>query len=608
MTDVTEKHWVFDTEVYKNCTLFLAQCVETEEWFELFKSDNGSDSRLEAFLKEPNTFVGFNSQNYDNLIVSAWCQGMSSEQIKAISDDIIQNESSPFVIRKKYKLKDKIKNHIDLIEVAPSFVGLKAYGARMFMNLLQDLPFEPDSVLTEHDEHELALYCQNDVKTTVELFKRLKKEIDLRIELSVQYWLDLRSKSDSQIAEQVFIKNLKLKSQEIPIPKTVRYEPPYYLQMYFSGTQEVLDRASNIEFQVDQQSGHIKMPSELDIEVNSRTGSYKIGIGGLHSTHDKKVTHVAGKDHQIMEIDAASFYPTIMLNGGLCPSHIGQKFIDEYQRIYDQRINAKMSGDKTVADTLKISLNGTFGKLASKHSILYAPDLMLATTLTGQFTLLMLIEWLEDVGSEIKILSANTDGIVIKLPNTEEKKVRECVAEFEELSRFSFEYTPYKCLAIKDVNNYIAVKPDQTIKAKGIYAPISLRKNPTAPICSEAVSKWLATGVDFETTIDQAPFHGFITARSVTGGAQQGGKYLGKVVRWYQSTESLAPILYEKNGNKVPKSEGARQCMNINNWDEQPKDLDKAYYVRECIEIAHQLGAETFLDLNQIFASNFGVK
>ena len=31
-------------------------------------------------------------------------------------------------------------------------------------------------------------------------------------------------------------------------------------------------------------------------------------------------------------------------------------------------------------------------------------------------------------------------------------------------------------------------------------------------------------------------------------------------------------------------------------------------YVRECIEIAHQLGAETFLDLNQIFASNFGVK
>ena len=159
------------------------------------------------------------------------------------------------------------------------------------------------------------------------------------------------------------------------------------------------------------------MPSELDIEVYSRTGSYKIGIGGLHSTHDKKVTHVAGKDHQIMEIDAASFYPTIMLNGGLCPSHIGQKFIDEYQRIYDQRIKAKMSGDKTVADTLKISLNGTFGKLASKHSILYAPDLMLATTLTGQFTLLMLIEWFENEGSEIEILSANTDGICLKFPN-----------------------------------------------------------------------------------------------------------------------------------------------------------------------------------------------
>ena len=604
---MTEKHWVFDTEVYSNCTLFLAQCVENGGWFEIFRSENGSESRLESFLKKSNTFVGFNSQNYDSLIVSAWCQNMSSEQIKVISDDIIQNESSPFAIRKKYKLKDKIKNHIDLIEVAPSFVGLKAYGARMFMDILQDLPFEPDSVLTERDEHELARYCTNDVRTTVELYKHLTKEIELRVELSMQYWLDLRSKSDSQISEQIFIKNLRLKKQEIPIPKTIRYEPPHYLGLS-SKNQEILDRASNLEFQVDQASGHVKMPSELDIEVNSRTGSYKLGIGGLHSTHDKKVTHVAGKDHQIMEIDAASFYPTIMLNGGLYPSHIGQKFIDEYQRIYDQRIKAKMSGDKTVADTLKISLNGTFGKLASKHSILYAPDLMLSTTLTGQFTLLMLIEWLENEGSEIEILSANTDGIVLRFPNFRERNVRDCVTEYEELSRFSFEYTPYKCLAIKDVNNYIAVKPDQTIKAKGIYAPISLRKNPTAPICSEAVAKWLATGVDFETTIDQAPFHGFITARSVTGGAQQGGKYLGKVVRWYQSTESLAPILYEKNGNKVPKSEGARQCMNIKNWDEQPKDLDKAYYIRECIEIAHQLGAENFLDLNQIFASNFGVK
>lgn len=166
----------------------------------------------------------------------------------------------------------------------------------------------------------------------------------------------------------------------------------------------------------------------------------------MHSTHDKRVTHLA-RDELIYEIDAASFYPTIILNGNLSPSHIGDRFINEYRRIYDERIQAKSKGDKVTADTLKISLNGTFGKLASPHSILYAPDLMLAVTMTGQFTLLMLIEMLEREG--VTVLSANTDGIVIRVADYNEQSVRWCVQQFEELSGFTFEYTPYEKLRSK---------------------------------------------------------------------------------------------------------------------------------------------------------------
>ena len=39
----------------------------------------------------------------------------------------------------------------------------------------------------------------------------------------------------------------------------------------------------------------------------------------------------------------------------------------------------------------KIQINGSFGKLGSKYSLLYAPDLLLQTTITGQLALLMLI-------------------------------------------------------------------------------------------------------------------------------------------------------------------------------------------------------------------------
>ena len=84
----------------------------------------------------------------------------------------------------------------------------------------------------------------------------------------------------------------------------------------------------------------------------------------------------------------------------------------EYEKIYTERLAAKASGDKTTSETLKISLNGTFGKLASRYSVLYSPDLMLAVTLTGQLTLLMLIERLEKLG--VETLSANTDGIAVR--------------------------------------------------------------------------------------------------------------------------------------------------------------------------------------------------
>ena len=597
--------WIFDVEVYPNCTLFCSQCVETDERQSFWHSESGSATRLRTFVGDKQkTFVGFNSNHYDSVIVSAWCQGFDTKSIKHISDTIIVEGVLSFQVKNEYKLTNFLNDHIDLIEVAPSFVGLKAYGARMNMPMLQDLPYDPHEALSVDQQNILESYCQNDIETTAELFKRLESELELRLKISKQYGIDLRSRSDSQMAEQVFKKNLNLKSLDVPIPSTVSYDPPEYLKMDRAGTQAALDDISKMKFYVDPKSGHIKMPDSLDkLQIYTRTGSYKIGIGGLHSTHDKRVTHVAG-DELIYEIDAASFYPTIILNGNLSPSHIGNRFINDYRRIYDERLEAKSQGDKVTADTLKISLNGTFGKLASRHSMLYAPDLMLAVTMTGQFTLLMLIELLEREG--VTVLSANTDGIVIRVANYNEQSVRSCVQKFEKLSGFTFEYTSYEKLAIKDVNNYIAIKKNG-IKAKGIYSPVSLRKNPTAPVCAYAVGQWLAHGTSFGDTISNASFDMFITARNVAGGGVQGGKYLGKVVRWYQSTKTTESILYAKNNNKVPKSDGAQACMQVDDWSVKPDDLDTQWYINECINIAHNVGAEHFLDVTEIFLANFGV-
>lgn len=587
--------WVFDTETMPNRTLICAKNVDTGAWFDLWRHEENAPARLKRFITQPGaTFVGFNSKSFDSLIVSAFCAGRTELEIKRIADDIITNNVPPWIAMRRFALIDVFTDHIDLIEVAPSFVGLKAYGARMHMPRLQEMPLAHDAFLEPEQEPLLLEYCHNDVDTTAELLSQLEKEVILRVEMSRRYGVDMRSKSDAQMAEQVYITTMGLRRAENEIPPHVVYNAPGFLKFRDAGLQHILDSVNGRQFEVNPGTGHVKLPDFLgDASIKFGTGEYQLGVGGIHSVHDRKVCHIAGDD-VICDIDAASFYPSIILECGFVPENLGQRFIEEYRTIYDRRLEAKRRGDKVTDGTLKISLNGTFGKLASRYSVLYSPDLMLAVTLTGQLTLLMLIEWLEAVGATT--LSANTDGIAIRYPKNLDPAIQRAVANFGKVSKFSFEFTPYRVLAMKDVNNYIAVKPDRSLKTKGIYAPLSLKKNPTAQVCADAAGEWLAKGTPFIETIKAAPFCDFISARNVTGGGEQMGHHLGKVVRWYQSNDpTLEPIRYKTNGNKVPKTDGARACMELPDKVEHPPDLDYEWYHREAIKIAVALGCTNYL-------------
>jgi hypothetical protein len=592
------KTFVYDCETAPNKTLFRAKNIDTCERHGWWLHEPDAPAKLRSFMSQQGaTFIGFNSISFDQVIVAAFCAGRTSSEIKRIADDLIVNRTAWWVAMRKYQLPTLKYDHIDLIEVAPSFVGLKAYGARMHMKVLQDLPFEHDAPISDEMRSIVQDYCDNDVDTTAELLSRLEGEVLLRVEMSKRYDVDMRSKSDAQMAEQAYITTMNLKRVDHKIPKTITYTPPEFIKFKTPHLQALLERVSSHVFDMNQSTGHVILPDFLGAEqVAFGTGTYQLGVGGIHSTHDKQVCHVAGED-VIVDIDAASFYPSIILECGYVPSGLGVAFIKEYRRIYEQRLAAKKAKDKVTDATLKISLNGTFGKLASRWSVLYAPDLMLAVTLTGQFTLLMLIEWLEHLGATT--LSANTDGIAMRYSKQLQSDVERVVSKFSEVSRFQFEYTQYRVLAMKDVNNYYAVKLDRSVKTKGIYAKESLNKNLTAGACATAVSRWLAEGVPILETLKNASFRDFLSARNVTGGGQQSGEYLGKVVRWYMSNDkSLEPLRYAKNGNKVPKTDGARACMVLP--EETPSDLDYNWYHREALKIAVAVGCAEYLTPEEI--------
>jgi len=583
---------IFDTEVYKNVFLLCGLVLEDNEYFAIWGGDNVAEENIRSLFDSSNCFISFNGIKYDMPIIGYYLTGKTTEELKDLGDEIIEGNLMPWEAERKYGFRIPKIDHIDLIEVAPSFVSLKTYGARMNMPTVQDLPYHHTAIITDEQKPKLQEYCFNDVKTTAELYRRLEGQIKLRVEISKEYQVDCRSKSDSQVAEQMFLKRLDIKRKQIGIPAYVRYKMPSFIKFYSDELIQLAERIEEHLFIVKKPSGHVELPAFLkDDLVRVGDGIYQMGVGGLHSQHDKKDCYVSDDNWCIMDYDVASYYPAIMLNCNLVPMNTGEKFLEEYRTLFNRRLEAKREKNMVIADSLRIALNGTFGKTANCYSPLYSPDVMINITLTGQLLLLNVIEQL--TRHNIEVISANTDGIMLYYRRIDQHVVNAVINHTSEVTKFIFEATPYRCVALKDVNNYFAVKVDRSVKVKGIYSAPTLSKNPTAPIVSRAVGEWLANGTPFNETLRKGNIEDFITVRKVTGGGVQGDKYLGKVVRWYQTKEQLPPITYASNGNKVAKSSGARECMKLP--VDIPEDLDYDWYENEILKVIKDIGASRFL-------------
>lgn len=187
------------------------------------------------------------------------------------------------------------------------------------------------------------------------------------------------------------------------------------------------------------------------------------------------------------------------------------------------------------------------------------------------------------------MLSANTDGIMVGYPKAQREKVLKTIAANSKHTGFEYEETQYRKVAMKDVNNYIAVTTDNKIKSKGLYAETGLMKNPTMLVCSLAVQQFLLNGTEISRTIREHPtFTDFLAVRNVTGGCEQDGQSLGRVARWYMTTQKMGSIRYSTNGNLVPKTEGGRACLLLP--EGFPEDLDYDWYIREAHSMLNDMG------------------
>jgi hypothetical protein len=583
----------FDMEVYQNYTLLLFKDVATKTVtrFELPLDD--LDLEILTDIITTNRLITFNGNGYDIPLLMLVLRGDDSLKIKKASDRIIVQNLKPWNFEKEFnvKLNPPELDHVDLMEVAPLTGSLKLYGGRLHSRSLQDLPIAPGKVVSEDDKTVLRLYCENDCDTLIDLYNALKVQSELREQMSRVYGIDLRSKSDAQIAEAVIKKEVetilrhRLEKPGHSSGDRFHYQIPLWVTYK---TVDILPAIRDAYFIVSDKGG-VLIPDELKTrEITLSKGVYRMGIGGLHSSETKQIVK-EDREHMLMDFDVVSYYPSILLNQGLYPKHIGPEFLTVYKKLVAQRLAAKAAGNKAVSESLKITINGTFGKLSSKWSALYSPDLFIQIVITGQLALLMLIEALDDILG-VEVMSANTDGVTIRCRRDTEKEALDAVKTWEQTTGFETERADYAALYSRDVNNYIAVKTSGEVKTKGAYGiGLPLHKNPYAQICSRSVIDYLTLDASIEGTVAACrDIRQFVCIRTVKGGAIHHGKPIGKIIRWYYSTLEEEAILYQVNNYLVPNTYGAAPAVVLPT--EIPVDLDRAWYVKEAYSLLTDLG------------------
>jgi hypothetical protein len=656
-----EKTLISDTECYGNLWSIGFRRVSDGKTLVMEQSHrrNLNRERLAALLKN-NLIIGYNWTGYDQIMVAAAVAGFTTEQLKQLNDRIILGGLKWWEVDKDDELRLAIPRSwkfIDLMEPQPNaFASLKTLAGRMHSPRMQDLPYEPDSILTEAQMDEVLSYMGNDLDVTHRLFDWLREPLELRDFLTNQYDINLMSKSDAQIGEAIIKKvaedklGRRIYKPEVKAGTSFKYEPPAFLRYTDPQLQSILDRIRETKF-VIQKNGKVDLPawiSETPVVFGDTT--FAMGIGGLHSTEKNRSVH-ADEEYIMADADVTGYYPQIIINSGLFPPAIGAIFTEIFAHFKHERDRkkpllknvdglfsvAEVAYMKSEVEGYKIVGNGSFGKTSSMYSVLWSPPLTIYTTITGQLSILMLINMIYDAGAEV--VSANTDGIVIRARRemlhgiAKERvtggEIKDVIEQWERETGFNLEAVEYQSIYNQSVNTYIAVKPDGSAKMKGAISNPwrnndkrgSLMKNPQATIVSDAVVDFITKGIDIEETIRGCTdIRGFVTVVNVKGGgvwvpspqyatayAQDwertayqmavglgDARYLGKVVRYIWGKDG-SPIYYKtpdpRTGNfkKVPKSDGCLPMMDLP--DEFPAHLiDYDRYLEEAREMLMDIG------------------
>jgi hypothetical protein len=593
---------------------------------------------LDAFMNYINKhkdyyWVGYNNLRFDSQIVEwivrnydYWHDVPRLElcaKIAQKAQDVIHDAN--YDVFAEYREDALTLKQIDLFKInhydnKNRMVSLKRLEFEMDLENIEEMPIHHTKVnMTQEDIAITREYCRNDVYATYEFYKVTtgdtkhplyegNNQIELRLDIEAEFGIPCLNYSDSKIGDEMIKKyyceekNIELKD----LPKKGHFRKEIKVKYCI---------ADYVKFMTPQLIEFLKRMNKLVLGLNDDFkesiefygNTYTFAKGGLH-TENKPEVFEADEEYEIIDWDVSSYYPAIGINNSRYPAHLGKSFLIGYKKMFDRRLELKPQAkkDKRIAGivgALKLAVNSVYGKSSDMQSWIYDRQYTMFTTITGELSLLMLIEAYEIAG--IHVISANTDGVTIRIKKSHIEQMYTINEWWETLTAYELERTDYRRIIFSTVNDYLAVKTNGAVKKKGDFlTDFELHKNKSGRIIPIALEQYFINGTPVaDTIVNHGNIYDFAMRQRANKDFHFEGKADGKttvynkLIRFYISNTG-EKLLKVKNVDSmsgaasVSQVEAGEWVMTVCNHLKKDHPLDNinhSYYIERAERIINKI-------------------
>lgn len=473
-------------------------------------------------------------------------------------------------------------------------------------------------ILPKYEEPMLH-YNKNDVFIVCEMVRQKPDEVKLRYSITSAFGINVLSSARANIADKLTIKFYSdmsgLRKEQFIKGRTERTKLSFKKIIF----PHIMFKTPELRALLEEMktvSVYHTTKDDFCKEITFYGTTYTLACGGIH-TKDIPVILESNDKFIYKHFDYNSYYPSIVISYNIAPKHLHNKiFVDMVRYFRDTRVKCKHTKDedgyvikgvpnKIAAEALKIVINSIYGKFGSELFFLYDRFAQLQVTINGQLMTMTLVEELELNG--IHVISANTDGIIIKLPRDKMDVFNDITKRWNETNKMGADSEDYKAYYARDINNYFAVWPDEEVDAKGALDPKQylkdLKKGYDMPIVAKAVFNYLYKKIPvMETLRSCTDILDFCKTQNV--GKQfevvydivENGKiktvYSQRHVRFYVSTKGIIIQKEDINTGKRSKLASGLPSIILNSLDDKPieeRNINYGYYCDEAYKIINPI-------------------